>query len=466
MIFANEGSMDVALRNGTVVTASESFRADIGVDSGRIAQLGRVVPPAAREIDAAGKLVLPGCVDIHTHLLGSSQLHRIDDFRTGTEAAAAGGVTTVCDFAFQERGESLRTAIQRAREAAAPSLIDYALHFVLADPSPEAIAEIPSLVERGFAGMKIFMSNASFAENTVAYLRALGVAARAGALTAVHAEDHAIVRYRTEALVSAGRTGVEWFPHAHPPLAEEIAVRQAIAFAEVAGAPLYLVHLSSRGALEALQSARARGLPIYGETRPLYLYLTREVFDLPDGAGARYVGNPPLRDREDVEAVWSALQSETLSTVCSDHTPYPLGVKMNPSLTFATIPAGVSNLETLLPMLHSEGVLKGRISINRLVDLIATGPARLAGLHPRKGAISLGADADLVVFDPALTRTVDSSSLHSAADYDPFDGWTVTGWPVLTISRGEVIFAAGKIVGSHGRGQMLERNAFSSSSFR
>jgi dihydropyrimidinase len=453
--------MNMAIRNGTVVTASGAFPADVGVDGGVIVQVGGAVPAAEREIDAGGMLVLPGCVDIHTHLSSFAGRQPLDDFEHGTRGAAAGGVTTICDFAHQADGEGLRPATERALADGARSIIDYTFHTVLRDPTPEALAEIPDLVAEGFAGLKVFMSVSRFTNRVNDYLRALRIAGRAGALTAVHAEDESIIALRTAELLEQGKRGVAWFPDSRPPLAEEIAVRRAAAFARVAEAPIYLVHLSSRGALSGLRDARARGLPVYGETRPIYLYLTREVFDLPDNEGAKFVGQPPLRDRADVDAIWDALRTGDLSTVCTDHIPYTTATKKDPAHTFATIPPGMSNLETLLPMLYSEGVRKGRISLPRLVELVSTNPARIAGLAPRKGTIAPGADADLVVFDPNHTRTIRAPEMHSAADYDVFEGWDVTGWPALTISRGEVIFEQGHVTGQPGRGQFIKRARFS-----
>lgn len=453
--------MDLAIRNGTVVTATGEFRADIGVQDGRIVQVGGEVPAAAREVDAAELLVLPGCVDIHTHLTSFAGQRPLDGFDTGTRAAAAGGVTTICDFTHQADGEGLRPALERALADARQSIIDFTFHAVLRDPNEQALAEIPDLVAEGVAGIKVFMSQSRFTRRATDYLRAMRIAGRAGALTAIHAEDESIIALRTAELLAEGKRGVEWFPDSRPPLAEAIAVQRAVAFAEAAEAPIYLVHLSCRGALEGLRAARARGLPVYGETRPIYLYLTRDCFNLPNGEGAKFVGQPPLRDQADVDALWKALRSGDLATVCTDHIPYPSAVKLNPAHTFHTIPPGVSNLETLLPMLYSEGVRKGRISLPRLVQLVATNPARIAGLAPRKGTIAPGADADLVLFDPRLTRVVRAADMHSAADYDPFEGWRVTGWPVMTIARGEVIFERGQVLGRPGRGRFVPRARFS-----
>lgn len=453
--------MDLVIRNGTVVSCGAMFAADVGVDGGRIVQVGGVVPAADREIDAAGKLVLPGCVDIHTHLSGSNVAPPLDDFGSGTRAAAAGGVTTVCDFAWQTEGGSLIDAVEAAKADAAPkSLIDYTFHTVLRDPHDDAIDELPAVAEAG-AGLKIFMSASRFDHRSERYLRALEAAGRAGIITAVHAEDASIIALRTAELLAAGKTGPEYFPASRPVIAEEVAVRRAIAFAETSGAPIYLVHLSSAAAIAPVTEAKRRGLPVFGETRPIYLYLTEDRFAEPDRRGALYVGQPPLRPRADVEAVWEALRGGQLDTVCTDHIPYTAARKLDPSLDFSRIPPGMSNLETLLPMLYSEGVRAGRITLPRLVELLSTNPARLAGLAPRKGAIAPGADADVVVFDPAKTRVIRAAEMQSASDYDVFEGWSVTGWPSITISRGEVIFEDGMVSGAPGRGEFVPRARFS-----
>jgi dihydropyrimidinase len=422
--------------------------------------VGGEVPPAAREIDARGRLVLPGCVDIHTHLSAVNTDPPLDDFAAGTRAAVAGGVTTVCDFAWQTDGGSLLRAVEEAKaEAAATSLIDFTFHTVLRDPHDAAIEELPAVAAAG-AGLKVFMVARRFDHRAEHYLRALRAAGRAGILTAVHAEDAAIIQLRTQELLAVGNTGPEFFPASRPVLAEAIAVRRAVAFAEAAEAPIYLVHLSSADAIAPLAEARRRGLPVFGETRPIYLYLSEERFAEPERRGALYVGQPPLRPQSDVDAVWDALRHGPLDTVCTDHIPSSAARKLDPSLDFSHIPPGVSNLETLLPMLYSEGVRRGRISLPRLVELVATNPARLAGLAPRKGAIVPGADADLVVFDPERTRTIRAAEMQSACDYDVFEGWSVTGWPAMTIARGEVVFEDGRVLGQPGRGQFVPRAPF------
>ena len=440
------------MRGGIVVTPEGERRADIAIDGERISRIGEV-GPASREIDARGKLVLPGCVDLHTHLASTPTFVPLDDFEHGTRAAIAGGVTTVVSMVYQEDG-SLKRGIERAMRDAERSLADFAFHVVVTDPSEAARAEIPGLVRDGHAGLKVFMVSPRFVERRDDYRLLLRAAAEAGAVVAIHAEDHEIVAARTAELHASGRTGVEHFPESRPVEAEVKAVAEAIELAAATNAAIYLVHLSSRAALDTMRVGKRRAR-VFAETRPLYLYLTRAQFDRPDAA--LWVAQPPLREADDVDAVWSALADGTLDTVGTDHIPHTRAAKLAPGLTFDRIPPGVSNLETLLPMLYSEGVRKGRLTLARLVEILATAPARIAGMYPRKGVIAVGSDADLVVFDPDAPRTISAAELHSACDYDPYEGWEVTGWPEAVISRGELVFADGAVMGSPGRGQLVRR---------
>jgi dihydropyrimidinase len=444
--------IDLAIRGGTLVTPEGERRADIAIDGERISVIGRV-GPASREIDARGKLVLPGCVDLHTHLASTPTFRPLDDFEQGTRAAIAGGVTTVVSMVYQEDG-SLRRGIERGMRDAQRSLADFAFHVVVTDPSEAARAEIPALVRDGYAGLKVFMVSPRFVERRDDYRLLLQAASDAGAVVAVHAEDHAIVAERTAELYASGRTGVRHFPESRPVEAEVKAVREALDLAATTGAAIYLVHLSSRVAVDALREGKGRA-KVFGETRPLYLYLTRAQFDRPDAA--LWVGQPPLRGPDDVDAVWSALADGTLDTVGTDHIPHTRAAKLAPGLTFDKIPPGVANLETLLPMLYSEGVRKGRLTLARMVEVLATVPARIAGMYPRKGALAVGSDADIVVFDHEARRTIRAADMHSACDYDPYEGWDVTGWPEVVISRGEIVFADGNVTGSPGRGQLVTR---------
>lgn len=435
------------------MTAGGSRRADVGVEAGRIVAIGDV-PRAPRELDATDKLVLPGCVDLHTHLASAPTFTPLDDFEHGTRAAIAGGVTTVCSMVYQEG--TLRAGIERGLRDAERSLADFAFHVVVTDPSDAAIRELPSLARDGHAGLKVFMVSPRFDERITDYVRVLRAAAGAGMLVAVHAEDHAIVARATAELHVAGHDAVRHFPESRPPEAEDVAIRSASELAAKTGASTYLVHLSSRLALAALAEAKARGLRVYGETRPLYLYLTRERFERPDAA--LWVGQPPLREREDVDAMWDALRSGLVDTVGTDHYPHRRAAKLAPGLAFDRVPPGVANLETLLPMVYSEGVRSGRLSVERMVDVLVTSPARIAGLRG-KGEIAIGSDADIVIFDPEHTRTIRASEMHSACDYDPYEGWEVTGWPTLTLLRGEVAYENGEILARPGVGRLVARAA-------
>jgi dihydropyrimidinase len=442
----------LAVRGGTVVTAQGSQRADIFVDGGRITRIGRV-PTGERELDATGLLVLPGCVDLHTHLASTPTWTPLDDFAHGTRAAIAGGVTTVVSMVYQEDG-SLRRGVERGLRDAESSIADFAFHVVVTDPSDSALAELPSLVAEGHAGLKVFMVSKAFVVRTADYLSLYGAAARNGMVVAVHAEDHLLIERSTAALHMAGRTGVAYFPASRPVEAEVSAVRAAVKHAASSGATIYLVHLSSAAALEEVRKAKLWRARVFAETRPLYLYLTRERFERPDAA--LWVGQPPLREQADVYALWRALADRTIDTVGTDHIPRSRADKLAPGLTFDKIPPGVANLETLLPMLYSEGVRKERLTVERMVDVLATTPARIAGLRG-KGAIAVGKDADLVLFDPVRTRTIHAAEMHSACDYDPYEGWEVTGWPRTVLLRGEVVYD-GEIRARPGAGRFVPRS--------
>jgi dihydropyrimidinase len=435
-----------------VVTPEGERRADVAIDGERISAIGDT-GRAAHDIDARGKLVLPGCVDLHTHLASTPTWTPLDDFGSGTRAAIAGGVTTVLSMVYQEEG-SLRRGIERGLRDASGSLADFAFHVVVTDPSEAARAEIPGLMRDGHASLKVFMVSPRFVERREDYASLMRDAAGAGALVAMHPEDHAIVAARTAELHAAGRTGVAHFPESRPVEAEVTAVREALALASATGASVYLVHLSSRGAVDAFREGK-RSARTFGETRPLYLYLTRERFTRADAA--LWVGQPPLRDQDDVDAVWDALADGTLDTVGTDHIPHMRAAKLAPGLTFDRIPPGVSNLETMLPMLFSEGVVKGRLTLRRLVEVLSSSPARIAGMYPRKGALAVGSDADVVVFDANARRAIRASELHSACDYDPYEGWEVTGWPEVVVSRGAVVYERGALTAKSGRGRLVSR---------
>jgi dihydropyrimidinase len=454
--------LDLVIKHGTVVTSGSMGVGDVGVEDGRVVAIGGSLA-GRREIDARDRFVLPGGVDVHVHLSLPSPPAPgteawVDDFHSGSQAAIAGGVTTIGNMTFQWKGETLRGALERDMAAATrDAAIDFILHPVLMEPSDASLAEIPSLAADGHTSMKIFMVMEHFDHNVAAYVEAIRIAGRSGTLTMVHCEDGPLVQCACRQLLARSLGAPRHYPDSKPIYTETAAVERAVAFARATGAPLYLVHLSSAEALDACRRARARGIPIYVETRPMYLYLTRSVFEHADAA--KYVGSPPLRETADTIALWHALWSGEVQCLCSDHAPWTLQQKLDPALDVTTVRHGVADLETLMPMLYSEGVHAGRISLSRFVELTSTNTAKLFGMYPQKGTIAVGSDADLVVWDPKLRRTVDGAAMHSRAGYSVYDGREVRGGPLFTISRGDVVYEDGRVTAQRGRGQWVRRAA-------
>jgi dihydropyrimidinase len=447
---------DLVLRGGKIVTPDSTSVTDIGVAGGKVAQLGGPMQ-GRQEHDVSGKLVLPGGLDMHVHLSAIDGYAFADDFESGSYAAAAGGVTTVGDMTWPHDGESLLGAIERvAKEEARRSVVDYALHPILHDPSPERLAEIPLLGTQGHTSMKLYMVDAGFDQNAAHYLEAIELAGQSGVLTLVHCEDDCVTGHVIRKLMSADGGHLRHYEESRPVLSERIAVARAIAYAEAVSAPLYIVHLSTGDALDEVRRARARGLPVYAETRPIYLHFTREEYQAEDGP--LYVAAPPVRRQQDVESLWAALDSGDVHTYCTDHAPWTLSDKLDADSTVASPRMGMPDLETLMPLLFSEGVRRGRLTLERFVQLTSTNAAKLFGLFPRKGTITVGGDADLVVWDPDLSKTLRRGDGYSRAGWSLYEGRTIVGWPQRTISRGETIYLDGEIVAEPGRGRLLLRD--------
>jgi dihydropyrimidinase len=451
---------DLVVRGGTVVTAGSSGECDLGISAGRIRQMGGSMR-GRREVDAAGALVLPGGLDMHVHLSTPEPAEPgvpawVDDFASGSAAAIAGGVTTIGNMTFPGNGQSLRQALARDLSAAqGTAAVDYVLHPVLASPSPAALAELPRLASDGHTSLKLFMTSSAFETRTAEMIEAVRMAGQHGMLTLIHCEDGALVRSAGERLLAAGRGSLANWADSRPESAERAAVERAVAICEATGSPIYIVHLSSRSALRSARRGQARGLPVFVETRPLYLYLTSAALREPEGG--KYVGAPPLREPDDIQALWAGLADGSVHTLGSDHAPWLLRDKIDDSLDVTTARQGVADLETIMPMLFSAGVRTGRLSLSRFIALTSTNAARLFGLYPRKGTIAVGSDADLVVLDPQLHQTIDGRSMQSRAGYSVYDGREVYGWPRFTISRGDIAFADGQVVAEPGRGQWLHR---------
>lgn len=450
---------DLVIRGGTIITADTKQQTDLGIRDGVISQIGGPMR-GARVIDAADKLVLPGGIDAHVHLTLSDPPdvlpHWCDDWRSGTRAAAAGGVTTVGNMTFPRPGESMVAAVEReGAKARREALIDVMLHPVFTDPAIQPLSDIPALARLGHTSLKYFMSFGAFARNPDPFLTATRIAADNGMITLVHCEDAAMIANATVRLVATDRAELSNYHRSRPVAAEASATARAIAFAELTGAPTYIVHLSSRAALEEVQLGRGRGAPVSVETRPIYLYQTEERYAATDAG--KYVVQPPLRTKHDQRALWRGLTNGVIDTVCTDHAPWKLADKVAPGLDVRTVRPGLAELDTFMPTLYSEGVVKHKISIHRFVEVTATNAAKLFGLFPRKGTIAVGSDADLVIWDPRRTKPVRAADFFTNADYSVYEGKPVTGWPAMTISRGDIVFADGRIVAEAGRGQVLQR---------
>jgi dihydropyrimidinase len=338
--------------------------------------------------------------------------------------------------------------------------VDFSFHAVVRDPRPDVIAEVPGLVRDGFPSFKFFTMFPAFMARGPEHLNILRAIGASGGLAMIHCEDGSIIDHCSQLLFDAGRTGAAHYAASRPREVEWSATARAMQLAAIADVPVYIVHLSCEGALDETRRARARGLPVYVETRPLYLHLTDERLRDDDREAAKYVGVPPLRGVYEQQMLWTALRAGDVHTVQSDHVGLTFAEKYKPGSTFDTIPAGVANLETLVPMLYSEGVAKGRLTAERFVEVIATNPAKLFGMYPRKGTIAVGSDADLCIFDPAKKVTVRGSELNSASDYTVYEGFDVTGWPVTTLLRGAVIFQDGEVLAEPGHGRLVARSRF------
>ena len=455
---------DLTIRGGTVVTATDEIACDVGVDSGKIVAMGKGLAPGETDIDASGKLVLPGGIDSHCHIeqVSSMGVWTADDFYTGTLAAACGGTTTIIPFAAQHKGQSLRQVVQDYHACAEPkAVIDYAFHMIISDPTAQVLGqELPALIKDGYTSFKIYMTYEALKLDDRQILEVLALARREGAMVMVHAENHDIIAWLSEKLLDAGHAAPRFHGVAHAAVAEREATHRAIALAEIVDVPLLIVHVSGREAIEQIQWAQSKGLRIYGETCPQYLFLTRDDMDRDGFDGAMYMCSPPPRDKANQEAVWRGLQSGVFQVFSSDHAPYrfndPEGkMRAGGKTTFKTVANGVPGIELRLPLLFSEGVMRNRLSITDFVALTATNAARLYGLYPRKGTIAVGADADLVVWDNQREVTVTVDLLHENMDYTPYEGMQLRGWPETVISRGDIIVRDGHVEAERGRGAFL-----------
>jgi dihydropyrimidinase len=462
-----EMGFDTIIANGRVVTASDTYAADVAITDGRITAIGEDLPRqnVARVLEAAGRYVFPGGIDVHTHLdMPFGGTTSSDDFETGTRAAAFGGTTTLIDFAIQYKGQSLRTAFDTWMEKAANRAVcDYSFHCIITELADAQLQEMNALVREGVTSFKLFMAYPGvFMLDDGSIFKALKTTAKNGGLVCMHAENGSAIDVIVKQALAEGKKAPKYHALTRPTTAEAEATARAIALAEMAGAPVYIVHLSCNDALEKVREARDRGLPVYAETCPQYLYLSIENFDAPGFEGAKYVFTPPLREKWHQEKLWNGLMRDHLQVVSTDHCPFCFKEQKELGRDdFTKIPNGGPGIEHRMSLVYSGGVAQGHFSVNRFVELVSTTPAKLFGLYPRKGTIAIGSDADLVIFDPNRKHTISAKTHHMRVDYSMFEGIQVTGMPDVVLSRGRIVVEGDKFSGRAGQGEFLRRATYS-----
>ena len=457
---------DVLVTNGTVVTATDTYLADVGIRDGKIAAIGAQLPRenATRVINAKGKLVMPGGIDVHTHLdMPFGGTTSADDFETGTRAALFGGTTTIIDFAIQYKGQTLRTAFDAwMKKAESRAIGDYGFHCIITDLPDARIEEMNALIRDGVTSFKLFMAYPGvFMLDDASIFRAMKATSKNGAMICMHAENGGAIDVIVQQALAEGKTAPKYHALTRPTTAEAEATSRAIALAEMAGAPLYIVHLSCNDALEKVREGRDKGLPVYAETCPQYLYLSLEDMEAPGFEGAKYVFTPPLREKWHQERLWSGLKHDHLSVVSTDHCPFCFKEQKEMGKDdFTKIPNGGPGIEHRMSLIYSGGVAAGRFNANRFVEITSTTPAKLFGIYPRKGTIAIGSDADLVIFDANRKHTISAKTHHMRVDYSMFEGVTVTGMPDVVMSRGRVLVEGDNFLGKPGTGNFLKRSTY------
>jgi len=455
----------ILIHNGTVVTARETISADVLIDGERIKEVRHGIPreSAGTVIDATGLYVMPGGIDVHTHLdMPFGGTTSSDDFETGTRAAAFGGTTTIVDFAIQARGTRMRDALDTWwKKAEGKACIDYGLHMIVTDLGNCGLADMDEMVDEGVASFKLFMAYPSvLMVDDATIFKSLARTAKNGALICMHAENGSVIDVLIARALAEGKTAPIYHALTRPPLMEAEAVHRAIAMAEIAGAPVYIVHLSCEDALNQVREARDRGVPAFAETCPQYLLLSIEELERPNFEGAKYVFTPPLRPRHNLPKLWDGLKQDHLQVVSTDHCPFCFeDQKVLGKDDFTKIPNGGPGIENRLQLIYHYGVNESKLTLSRFVELTSTSPAKIFGMYPKKGEIAEGSDADLVLWDPQASHIITAKTHHMRVDYSMFEGYEVQGNARTVLSRGEVIVDAGNFLGKPGRGNYLKRTA-------
>jgi dihydropyrimidinase len=455
--------VSVLITHGTVVTATDMYRGDVFIEGETVTTIGTSLQmPADTVIDATGKYVLPGGIDCHTHLdMPFGGTTSADDFETGTIAAAYGGTTSIVDFAIQYRGQTLHHAWETwMKKAEGKAAIDYGFHMIMTEVNDQIEQEMDALVSQGVTSFKLFMAYPGvFMLDDASIFRALLRTGKNGGTICMHAENGGVIDVLVQKALAEGKTAPKYHALTRPARAEAEATHRAIALAEMADVPIYIVHLSAAEALEMVTEARDRGLPAYAETCPQYLFLSDDNYEEPGFAGAKYVMSPPLRPKETQDRLWRGLAFNDLQAVSTDHCPFCMKEQKEMGAgDFSKIPNGAPGIETRMSLVYDGGVRTGRISLNRFVELTSTSPAKIFGLFPRKGTIAPGSDADIVVFDPDRKTVLSAKTLHMNVDYNPYEGREVTGAADTVLSRGQVVIDRGRFVGRAGAGAVIRRH--------
>ena len=448
--------MDLLIKNGTIITAESTFKADIAVKNGKITMIGASIKPSkdTEVVDAKGKYVLPGAVDVHTHLaLPFGGTVSADDYFAGTRAAACGGTTTVFDFAIQNAGETMPETVKRRDALCAPdAAVDYSFHVGVTDISDNKLDTMLDSVKMGVPSFKVFMTY-SFGISDGEFYQALEKAKQYGALIQVHAENDQMINLLRDKFLSEGKTDAWYHYLSRPEFVEGEACERAIQWAKNTGAPLYIVHLACEQGLEAVLKARNEGYPIFAETCPQYLLFTRDVYKRPDARN--FVCSPPMKAKESQDALWHGINVGSISTVATDHCPFQSHEKDWGKDDFSKIPNGCMGVENMYPYMLSEAN-KGRLTFNKVVELCATNPAKLFGCAPQKGALQVGSDADIVIYDPKQEFTISQKNMHSDIDHTIWEGVKLKGYPVRTYSRGNLVYKDGEFLGKRGEGKFVK----------
>jgi dihydropyrimidinase len=453
------------IKNGTVVTAVDQYKGDVLVEGETITAVATSLAnfshiQADTVIDATGKYVLPGGIDVHTHLdMPFGGATSADDFESGTIAAACGGTTSIVDFAIQYKGQTLHHAWETwMKKAEGKAVIDYGFHMIMTDFNDQVEQEMDALVRQGVTSFKLFMAyRGIFMLDDASIFKALLRTGQNGGTICMHAENGDVIDVLVQRALAKGHTAPKYHALTRPARAEAEATHRAIALAEIADVPIYIVHLSAAEALEMVTEARDRGLQAYAETCPQYLFLSYDNYEEPDFGGSKYVMSPPLRDRAKQDELWRGLAFNDLQCISTDHCPFCMKEKRLGENDFSKIPNGAPGVETRMSLVYDGGVRPGRISLNRFVELTSTSPAKIFGLFPKKGTIAPGSDADIVVFDPNRTITLSAKTLHMKVDYNPYEGRQVTGATDTVLSRGRIVVENGAPVARPGTGSFLKR---------